>query len=57
MQVHSTVRSCSHFIRFGNHVKADFAFRDPINVFLISAVEAKMRRIAGKNQVIENLFP
>jgi hypothetical protein len=57
MQVHSTVRSCSEFIRLGSHVKAENAFRDPINILSMSAVEANLRSIAGKHYVVENLFP
>jgi hypothetical protein len=48
---------CSDFITLGSHVKAENVFNDPINVLLIPAVEDKMRSVAGKHYVIENLFP
>jgi len=57
MQVHSTVCSCSDFIRLRSHVKAEKVFRDPFTVLLISTVEVNMKSIAGKHGVIENLFP
>jgi len=57
MQIHSTECFCSDFIRLGSHVKAENDFLDPFNVLLIFAVEVNTRSIAGKHEVIENLFP